>query len=146
MIEQYIFKIDGEPVAKGRPRFVVRGKFVQTYTPAKTKGAEKAIIAQLKKQYKKAPLNGPCNVTMRFAFSIPKSYSKKKREEIEKANMAHTIKPDCDNICKLVSDAMNGLIYEDDCLVNELHIYKSYTFGEPYTEIEITGVRKDLTK
>lgn len=145
MIENYFFKIKGEPVAKGRPRFVVRGKFVQTYTPAKTKDAEKAIIAQLKEQYNKAPLDGPCGIKLKFMFSVPKSYSKKRREEIERLNMTHTIKPDCDNIAKLCLDSMNGLIFEDDCQITDLYIHKQYTFDEPYTEIELTGIRKDLT-
>ena len=145
MIENYVFKLNGEPVPKGRPRFVVRNKFVQTYTPAKTKDAEKAIIDQLKTQYDKEPLNGPCMVKMLFAFSIPKSYSKKKIQQIEKEDMMHYHKPDCDNLGKLVLDAMNKVVFEDDSQITMLSIRKTYTFDEPYTEIEITGIRKDLT-
>lgn len=145
MIEKYIFKIDGEPIPKGRPRFVVRGNFVQTYTPSKTKEAEKSIIDQLKKQYKKEPLNGPCMVKITFAFGVPKSYSKKKRAQIEEEGFLHYHKPDADNVAKLVLDAMNKIVFEDDCQITALSIQKTYTFDNPYTEIEVSGIRKDLT-
>ena len=38
------FTVDGNPVAKGRPRFAKRGKFVQTYTPQKTKDYESLVM------------------------------------------------------------------------------------------------------
>lgn len=145
MIEKYIFKIKGEPIPKGRPRFVVRGNFVQTYTPSKTKEAERAIIDQLKEQYKKKPLDGPCMVKITFAFGVPKSYSKKKRDQIEAENFVHYHKPDADNVGKLVLDAMNKIVFEDDCQISTLAIQKTYTFDAPYTEIEVTGIRKELT-
>ena len=145
MIEKYVFKINGEPVPKGRPRFIVRNGFVQTYTPNKTKAAENAISAQLKTQYNKKPLDCPCMVKITFAFSVPKSYSKKRRAQIEQEDFAHYYKPDADNVAKLVLDAMNKIIFHDDCQISTLAIQKTYTFDEPYTEIEVTGIRKDLT-
>lgn len=41
----------GVPVAKGRPRFRKVGKYVQTYTPAKTKKAEQEISLELLREY-----------------------------------------------------------------------------------------------
>lgn len=41
----------GAPVAKGRPRFRKVGKYVQTYTPAKTKKAEQEISLVLLREY-----------------------------------------------------------------------------------------------
>jgi len=45
-----------EPVAKGRPRFRRAAGFVQTYTDAKTKAAEKEILLQAMKHKSAKPL------------------------------------------------------------------------------------------
>jgi Holliday junction resolvase RusA-like endonuclease len=37
-----------------------------------------------------------------------------------------TKKPDADNICKAVCDAMNGIVYKDDAQVVSLHFTKRY--------------------
>ena len=43
-------RIEGVPVAKGRARSVVRGKFATHYTPKKTRDAESEIVRQVKEQ------------------------------------------------------------------------------------------------
>lgn len=139
MLELAFLTIDGEPVSKGRPRFRVMGKFVQTYTPTKTKKAEEHIRKEIKKQFIRKPFNLPLVIELDFFFSIPKSYTKKQRKEIEDNYYHHTQKPDCDNLAKLVLDAMNGLIYEDDKQVFALRITKKYAVDprDARTEIRI---------
>lgn len=135
--------IYGEPVAKGRPRFQVRGKFVQTYTPSKTLKEEKRIKEELKKWYKGEPIECPLAITLSFNFGIPKSYTKKKVKELEEKLWVHSKKPDCDNLAKLVLDAMNGIIYKDDCQIYSLHITKRYTHvdtQDPCIEITFGGL------
>lgn len=122
--------IPGEPVAKGRPRFRVAGKFVQTYTPAKTKKEEARVKSIIKEQFKEAPLNIPIAINMIFSFAIPKSYTKKQRKEIELNFNRHFRKPDCDNIGKLYLDAMNGIVYKDDSQIYSLKLSKFYTEKE----------------
>ena len=126
MLELAFLTIDGEPVAKGRPRFRVIRKFVQTYTPAKTKKAEQRIREEIKKQFIRKPFSYPIAVDINFFFSIPKSYTKKRIREIAENYYYHTNKPDCDNLAKLVLDAMNGLVYEDDKQIFGLRIVKMY--------------------
>ena len=94
--------IDMDPVPKGRPRMSRNG---HTYTPQKTRDAE----AQLKEMIEfamtdAACFDGPVMVTIAFTFKKPKS---------NKTN-AHTQRPDLDNCFKLVTDAMNGIVYNDD--------------------------------
>ena len=142
-------KIFGEPVAKGRPKFRKMGKFVQTYTPTKTMKEEKRLKEALKSFYDKAPLSGPLAVDLHFSFGIPKSYTKKRIKEIESNGYYHTNKPDCDNLAKLVLDAMNGIIYEDDKQIYSLHIVKKYVSPEtddPNIEIFIGGLNDDTTR
>ena len=40
-------------------------------------------------------------------------------------------KPDADNIAKVVSDALNGIVYEDDSQICDLNVKKLYTVQEP---------------
>ena len=137
MLELAFLTIDGEPVAKGRPRFRVIRKFVQTYTPAKTKKAEQHIREEIKKQFVRKPFTMPLVVELDFFFSIPKSYTKKQRQEIEDKYYYHTHKPDCDNLAKLVLDAMNGLVYEDDKQIFGLMITKRYAIDNRDVRTEI---------
>jgi Holliday junction resolvase RusA-like endonuclease len=137
MLELAFLTIDGEPVAKGRPRFRVIRKFVQTYTPAKTKKAEQHIREEIKKQFVRKPFTLPLVVELDFFFSIPKSYTKKQRQYIEDNYYYHTHKPDCDNLAKLVLDAMNGLVYEDDKQVFGLMITKRYAIDNRDVRTEI---------
>lgn len=74
-------------------------------------------------------------------FSIPKSYSKKRRMNcingIEKPNK----KPDIDNVLKNVLDALNKFAYEDDTQVISVVCQKYYTEEEEdYIDITIEEI------
>ena len=56
--------------------------------------------------------------------SLKISISKKKRESL--IGQPHTKKPDCDNVDKSVLDGINGIAYEDDRQVCDLHTIKRY--------------------
>lgn len=135
-----IIEIHQEPVAKGRPRFRVMGKYVSTYTPAKTQQAEKEVIKEIKEQFKAQPYEGPLAVWITFYFCIPKSYTKKEKQAIHDRNYLHTKKPDCDNLAKLYLDAMNGIVYHDDMQIQQLHLRKFYSQGEGSVSIQIEEI------
>ncbi len=48
----------------------------------------------------------------------------------------HTTKPDIDNLCKFLFDAMNEVIFTDDRIIARLIVEKKYTI-DPRTEITI---------
>lgn len=116
------FFVDGKPQGKGRPRF---GKH-SVYTPKTTINYEKHIA----ECYTGDMLQGSlfCDITAFFA--IPKSYTKKQKEDIKKGILTPTKKPDADNIAKIVMDALNGVAYEDDKQVIELRVSKLYSEKE----------------
>ena len=94
--------IDMDPIPKGRPRMTRNG---HTYTPKKTRDAEahlKEMIAFHMDGI--APVEGPVSVNIVFTFKQPKSNK----------TAVHTQRPDLDNCFKLVTDAMNGIVYKDD--------------------------------
>lgn len=115
------------PTPKGRPRFGGRNG---PYTPYKTRSAEKKIGEYLREQilsrgYK--TILGACRVSFTFAFQRPKSVTRKH----------HTVRPDGDNLQKLVQDAGNKILWHDDGLISEWSGKKIYSDLHPYIAIEV---------
>lgn len=118
-METIMFEILGKPVGKGRPRF---GNGF-TYTPKKTVEFENLVrLAWMNEHHEK--LEGDIAVEIEARFPIPKSVSKKKRAELD--GMPYPHKPDVDNICKTILDALNGIAYDDDAQVTYVTVYKAY--------------------
>ena len=135
------FRYQGEPVGKGRPRVTARGgKFAHAYTPKKTKDFENDIrFAFNVSNCEKVPVYSKETsivAYMVFAFGVPKSYSKKKREACLLGEVAHTKKPDIDNCIKAVLDALVGGAFEDDSQVVTIYAQKIYA-EEPYVDVKI---------
>lgn len=136
-----MFTVYGEPVGKGRPRFVRRGNFTQTYTPVKTKSYEDEIRMMAKAAMGASePLETPVTVAIYIRVGIPASFSKQKRKDSLEGIMKPTKKPDLDNIAKCFLDAMNEIVYLDDKQVVNLHVTKVYA-ETPAVEVM---VKEDL--
>lgn len=131
---RYSFSIDIEPVAKGRPRFAMGGKFPRAYTPEKTKNYETQIGYICKTIIKNPIKDIPLFLSAKFYMPIPKSLSKKKREEL--VGKWHTSKPDTDNLLKAICDGMNGIVWQDDSQVAKIESYKQYSL-KPRVDIII---------
>jgi Holliday junction resolvase RusA-like endonuclease len=118
------FVISGEMRGKQRPRVTRRG---HVYTPTETREAE-AVIAKLAGEAMAghAPFEGAVSLTIFVETEPPKSASKAARERMLSGNQRPTKKPDLDNIVKLISDAMNGVVYVDDKQVVGLSVWKGY--------------------
>jgi Holliday junction resolvase RusA-like endonuclease len=115
------FHVPGEPIAKGRPRFVrATGR---TFTPAKTAKYEGVVAdAASKAMDGRQPFEGPLRVTIRATFLVPQSWSqKRKREAVWKVS-----RPDVENVTKACLDAMNAIVYRDDAQVVELTAQKKF--------------------
>mgnify|MGYP003630863029 CR=1 FL=1 len=125
--------VQGEPIAKGRPRFA-RG---HTYTPKRTIDAENIIkLAAFEAGVEK--MEGPLRLRVTFSMRIPKSWPAQSRKEALEGFIRPTKTPDMDNLIKLVADALNGIAYEDDKQIVEIMAVKKY--GEPKTIINIEGI------
>ena len=131
------FTIEGDPVAKGRPRFAKRGNFISTYTPAKTKTYEESVA--LAAQYAMdglKPLEGPLTALIFFYMPIPKSSTKAFKTACNSDDHEHAKKPDLDNLFKSVTDGMNGIVYVDDSQITVAALRKVYS-ENPRVEVEI---------
>lgn len=129
MIELEFF-IPGKPKGKGRPRFTKTGR---TYTPEDTANYENWVRLCYMQEAEKngiepIPADEPVQVYIRALELVPKSFSKAKTEKVLDGRMFPTKKPDCDNIIKIICDALNGVAYHDDKQVVRVSCRKEYHF------------------
>ena len=134
------FIVDGKPQGKQRPRFSRISKTV--YTPNKTAKYEKQIAkAYTDSGGKCIPADCYVSVNVSAFFPVPKSYSKKKREDCLERRLRPDKKPDMDNILKVVLDALNRVAYVDDKQVVELIGRKYYTESDGYLWVSVREVK-----
>lgn len=117
------FEVPGKPLAKGRPKFARREKFVTTYTPEKTVNAE-AVIRGIASAHFPEPYWGPICLDVLAVFKPPKSWSGVKTKRA--LGGPHIQKPDGENIAKTIADALNGVAYADDCQIADWAIAKRW--------------------
>lgn len=130
------FNIPGKIQAKQRPRF--NGRYV--YTPDRTTNYENWVKAcYLEKYNNEKLLETSLEVYIRAYFEIPKSVSKKKKQQMLENEISPTIKPDTDNIAKSILDSLNGIAYLDDKQVIRLTVEKWYA-EVPSVSVEIKEV------
>jgi Holliday junction resolvase RusA-like endonuclease len=108
------FTIPGEPVGKGRPRATTINGMARMYTPKKTASYEARVIDAFVRAGG-VMLGGNIAMTVHATFSMPMSWSLKKRQAMDGAYC--TKKPDADNVLKVVADALNGIAYRDDAAI-----------------------------
>jgi len=122
------FKLDADPVGKQRARYARRGNFVQTYTPDKTRNYEALLKeAAIEAMGSSEPLETPVSLYLYIRVPIPKSFSKKKVQDCLNGSEQPMKKPDSSNVLKSVEDAMNGVVYMDDCQIINHHITRVYS-------------------
>ena len=132
-----VFIIYAEPTAKGRPRFS-RGR---TYTPRRTKKYEERVAEIARKEMgDKPPVKGAIKMTVSAYFQVPSSWPNWKQQAAQTGLLGHTHRPDLDNLGKSISDALNGIVYEDDSQIVEMNIKKGYAYRN-LIEVEIMPLR-----
>lgn len=140
------FTYAGAPVAKGRPRFTMAGRFPRSYTPKKTAEYEERIRYRAKRAMDgRAPLEGPLSCSLVFLMPIPTSFTKAQRRASRNGLLLHAKKPDLDNLIKAVLDACNGIVWKDDSQIVNLHVWKRYA-DEPGVEIIVEEFRINIAK
>lgn len=136
------FTILGEPRGKGRPRFAKRGNFVKTYTPEETLNYEAYVKMCYIQAANGIKLEGAISANITCYYSVPKSVSKKKREEMLCGYYPCQKKPDLDNIIKSILDALNTIAFDDDKQITLMLIKKVY--GDvPRIEVRLCEMETD---
>ena len=110
------------PIAKGRPRLC----YGRVLNPSRTVTAESSIKNYVFYHHRdRTVLKGPVKIELYFFFKGNECHP-------------HIKRPDWDNLAKLVIDALGpqkepftkkwipGLLFSDDCIICEAHVYKFY--------------------
>lgn len=101
------FTIPGKPQGKARPRVRRDG---HAYTPEHTTRYEE-LVRWCWHRSGAIKLNGAIRAVILARYPVPKCDSKKTQNAKICGEIPCTIKPDCDNVAKIVLDALNGLAY-----------------------------------
>lgn len=134
-------RLDGEPRGKGRPRF--SRKTGHVFTPETTQNYEAALRRAGQTVMNGAPpLGGPLAVDISAEFSIPASWTAKRRAEAARGTMRATKRPDADNLAKMI-DALNGVVWRDDAQITDLFIRKRYGPRPSMTVIVWAGEKSE---
>ena len=120
------FTIIGKPKALKRHRPSARGGY---YDPSSKD--KKDIMLQIAKFKPKQPLVGDIRFSIRFTMPIPKSwYRSGKYKDLLKDKFKgirnHSVKPDLDNLIKLISDVLQPAFYVDDSQICQIYAEKIY--------------------
>ena len=125
-MKEFEFTVETIPKAKARPRFVRRGKFVQTYTPKTTLEYEKKIAEEYLSQGGTVFDYPYLEMSIIAYFPIPKSTKKGDRLLLESECVPYNKLKDTDNLAKAIMDSLNKIAYMDDRQICSLKVKKFY--------------------
>jgi len=126
------YTLSGEPVPSQRARHSKTSHHV--YNPQRA--LQFILSSHLQEQHKDNPFfEGPLEMTITWYMTIPQSMSQKKKDALNKKY--HFIKPDVDNLERLLLNACTGVLFKDDCQIARIVKEKVYDF-EPRTVFIIT--------
>lgn len=135
--------IPGKPMGKQRPKATLRGSHAGVYTPKNTINYENLVVTMFHQKYHDVkPIEGAIKGTIIAFYPIPSSASKKNKEKMLNHIIRPIVKPDLDNIEKIIYDALNGIAYKDDSRIVEQRCAKFYS-ETPRVEVIITEVSKN---
>lgn len=134
--EKVVLEIDESVTGKARPRMnTTTGK---AYTPTKTKNYEYLVRQLFIYNYPHFELyKGRVKAKIIVHKEIPASKSKKIQQQMITNEISPTVKPDVDNIIKIILDSLNKFAYVDDCQVTKLEIEKFYA-EKPKVIVELS--------
>lgn len=126
------FLVEAKPQGKARARtfYDKRADKMRSVTPQQTKSYEDLIRWSYKAAGGQFYGNKYIDVSIIAFYPIPQSWSKKKKQDARGHIIRPTTKPDCDNIIKVVLDALNGVAYYDDKQVVSVSCKKFYAEQE----------------
>lgn len=148
-----VVRLPGQPMGKGRPRSRIvdvpgRKPFVTVYTDSDTRKYEDALRAAAIDAMRGRPtLDGYLEVILFAYFTIPDSWSEKKKEAARAGIIRPDVKPDFDNIAKTL-DALSPyrdprtkikipVAWRDDAIIVDARQVKIYARRKPGIIIEI---------
>ena len=132
----YSFIVPGPPTGKQRPRFVrATGR---AFTPKPTVLAESRVLNAWMAAGAQR-IESAVKIRIHAVLERPASHYRVNGELTAAGRRAEwpTKKPDADNLCKLVCDALNGHAYRDDAFVVSLAVGKRWALPHEQEHLHV---------
>jgi Holliday junction resolvase RusA-like endonuclease len=133
----FTFEIPGPCVPKGAPRahvIIKNGKpKARIHKDAKTeKWIKHVSTVAFAKFHPRKPWNGPVALIIEVyrRLLVEHENSARKRSDAINGRFLPITKPDLDNYCKGIADALSGVVYIDDAQIVTLMMTKRYSLSE----------------
>lgn len=130
------FTIPGQVKSKARPRMSTRTG--RAYTPKDTVMYENWVRQCYIDQAGRNMLEGTLVADITAYYQVPKTSATKALKMVS-GEIRPVVKPDLDNVAKIVLDSLNGIAYADDKQIVELRVKKVYG-SEPKVEVVISSL------
>ena len=108
-----IIEIVGKPLPLQRARAGKKGFYDPQFL------AKRNFAYLVKEQFKDEPIDKAISLTLEFSIAMPKSWSQKKKYKMRYTEHIQT--PDTSNLIKFVEDALNSIVWKDDCLIYQIN-------------------------
>ena len=118
--EVSVYEIQMAPFPKARPRVTING----TYMPPEYIARREELQGLFLQEGGQLNIEGEIQLTVAFRFRMPKSWSKKKREETDGLFCGKT--PDLDNCIGAVMDAL----FANDSRVISINAHKQWSYED----------------
>jgi Holliday junction resolvase RusA-like endonuclease len=116
----------GEPIAFARSR-ISRGGTIYTPTPQRNYMAALRNAADAAMSFAgEPPFDEPIHLELVAELGVPASWSKKKQAQALLGLVRPAKRPDLSNLLKLAEDALNSVVFRDDCLIVSLYARKVF--------------------
>lgn len=127
-VRSFSLLIHGEPEGKGRPKFV--RKTGKAYTPKKTVLAEGEVVRKWEEAGSpRMPEDTALRLEVVLYVARPGTHFKADGSFTAaglRQPRPYKAKPDCDNACKLIMDALNKKAYRDDVRIVEILVERHW--------------------
>jgi len=119
------FVVRGHPEPQPRVKAVRMGKHVKIVTPRTADEWREAVAAASRIAWREDPLERPIEVQILVYVARPK-YLMKASADPGAVPLASRGAGDCDNFAKAILDAMEGIVFVNDCQVARLTVEKYF--------------------
>lgn len=136
------FTIFGKPMGKQRPKVTFTGKYARAYSPKETVSYENLVKLSYQDAEGSLDFEQPIWMQIICYYPIPTSFSKKKKSAAIDGLIHPIVKPDVDNVAKIICDALNGIAYKDDNQIITLEIEKKYG-AVPRVVVNLINIKEE---
>lgn len=135
-------ELNMQPLPQSRPRTFVRNGKIRTISNASVALAKYKSLISFKSTHTNSEFvvdkDTPLKAKFEFGMEMPKSWSKKKKDE--HLFKYHTSRPDLDNLIKAAQDALPKSVLPEDKVIADYSGSKKIWTDDPFVKITLETI------